>query len=167
MLELRPRGIDIHGLRLGLVELGLRLRYFDAGGNASVIAIPREVQSLLIGDDRIVQDSLLRIQAARFKVIGRQLGLELQLDVLEVGGGGLVLLGGARNAAANASPKTARRYLASRPIAAEKSSENAAKLTLRPAPLSRPRATECSADCGRTPDRTPPASRDALPISSA
>ncbi len=78
MLQLRTQHQRIGGLSARLLQLRARLHYVDLRRHPLVVAIVGQVERLLIGRHRIVQQFLLRVQSVKLEKIERQFGLQAE-----------------------------------------------------------------------------------------
>ncbi len=85
-------------------ELRSRLRHFGAGAQAAIEAILRQVERLLISHQRLIQQLLLRVEAAQFEVVDGQFGMQAEANGFQIGGAGLGLFAGGGDGAMNAAP---------------------------------------------------------------
>src|ERR1043166_1768536 len=105
MFELRARDAEISRLRLRCFQLGFRLRDVFIRHDAGLKTNARELELLLISLDRRVKQTLLSIERAKLVVIKRELSLDAQTHVLQIGGAGLCLGSARDDGVADASPE--------------------------------------------------------------
>ncbi len=86
------RALRAHVGRLGARRLELRLRLIDIGHGrrAALIQALRQLQGLRIVPDRRVEQLLLRVLAAQGEVVGRQLGVQREIEARQIGGARLL-----------------------------------------------------------------------------
>ena len=89
MFVLGPRNSYIDSLGTSLVKLGLRQRHVGLSGNSAREPGLGQRQVLLVLLHRVVEQPLLGVQAAQFKVIRRQLRAQAQIDIRQVSSCGL------------------------------------------------------------------------------
>ncbi len=73
-------------LRTGDIELGLRLRDIEAGGDAGAVALLGQDDRARVGLHGVVENRVLAVQAAQLDVVVGQLRDQRQPRVLEVRG---------------------------------------------------------------------------------
>ena len=104
VLELRALDAQIDRVSSRGLELRLRLRHVAARGNASVVAVRRQIERLLECLDRVLEQRRLRVEGADLEVVGGDLGVYAEAHVLEVGGARLHTGAAGRDALSHASP---------------------------------------------------------------
>src|SRR5208283_2615275 len=89
MLELGAGDSYVDGLGLDALVLGFCLLDIDFRGDSALEAHLGEMEIVEVGGGSVIEQQLLRIEAAELEVVQGQFGAEAQLDVGEIGGAGL------------------------------------------------------------------------------
>ena len=105
MLELRAGNANVNVLCLYAFVLGFGLSDVDVGGDSALEAHLGEVEVVQVGDDGVVEELLLGVEAAEFEVVQGEFGAEAELDVGEIGGAGLSIGARLLDGAADLSPE--------------------------------------------------------------
>ena len=91
MFQLRALDAQVGGLRQRGVQLRLGLRHVLVGGDAGFVEHAGQIQRILVGARRGVQELFLRVRRTQLEIIHRQFALDAQAHVFQVGQAGLRL----------------------------------------------------------------------------
>src|SRR6266567_3962883 len=105
MLELRAGYAYVHELGAERFKLGLRLRHVHVGCHAALETPLGEVELVFEVGDGALEQSDLRVETAELEVVGGEFGVQQEIDVGEVRGGGLGRLARGFHAAPDAAPE--------------------------------------------------------------
>ena len=83
----------------------MRLSDVHGGSETAVIAVFGELQSFFVRVDGGIEKLFLSVEAAQLEIIGSELGMKAQIDVGEIGGGGLRFGAAGFDGAAHAAPE--------------------------------------------------------------